>query len=74
MKYKYTLSVKRMFTDGQGLILAVGNSKKKLAQYVRENYPNFKRDSSQDSWDDMAWVDEGVNEIMLLENYEIEVV
>lgn len=46
--FKYTIHRKRLFSDGIGEILGVSNSIQKSLRFVRENYTDFKRDSSQD--------------------------
>jgi hypothetical protein len=54
---KYIIHQKALYSDAStGLILAFSNSKEKAFKYVRENYPDYKRDSSQGSRDEWFFV------------------
>lgn len=72
---KYIIHQKAFYSDGIGLILAFSNSKEKAFKYVRENYPEFKRDSSQDSRGEFFFGDEKNQELILVEEngFKIEI-
>ena len=70
---KYIIHQKAFYSDGVGLILALSNSKQKAFKYVRENYPEFKRDSSQDSCGEYFFGNKERQELILVEEYGFEI-
>ncbi len=64
----HILFQKAAYTDTTGLPLAFSESKKKVVQYVRQTFPQYKYHKDQDLWDNTN------DNLILLIHYEEDVV
>jgi hypothetical protein len=63
----YPLFQKTYYTDGDGLLLGVFKTKKRALKFVREKYPNYKRENNQEEFNNsINWFNDEESQLIEL--------